>query len=149
MEIQEFRDGINPDRILRVGSDSFTVREVVRFRLDDGSIYFKCYLNDGHVFADDATSGAFLLVREVETPFQLPFPEQLEFDGKTFSFLFTAHAVAEEVWGEELFTKGASENFWDYSASDGSYLSMGTYDSDGSRSDFLGRMVQPSDVSLA
>jgi len=40
-----------------------------------------------------------------------PFPEKFEFDAKKFNFLYSAHAVAEEIQGEEIFEKSAGKIF--------------------------------------
>lgn len=111
MEVSEFRSKIRPLARLSVDGKDLTVREVVKFRFDDGSFYVKCFLSDDFVFADDLNENMFIFVKEVKTPFSQPFPRELEYDGKTFEFLYTAHAVAEEVQGEEIFKKGDSERF--------------------------------------
>lgn len=148
MEVKEFREKIRAGAKLSAGNESFDVREVVKFRFDDGSFYIKCFLNDGYVFADDLNENMFLLVKETNTPFQPPFPQKLDFGGKGYEFLYTAHAVAEEIWGEEMFKRGDSERFWDYKADDGSYLSLGTDDKTGKRADFCGRIVSNDSIKL-
>ncbi|OGF28280.1 hypothetical protein A2477_02355 [Candidatus Falkowbacteria bacterium RIFOXYC2_FULL_47_12] len=86
--------------------------------MDDSNYYVKCFLSNGYVLADDMSANAFLLVKETKTLFTEPFSEEIEFDGKKFKFLYSAHAVAEKTAGEEIFKKGASEKFWDYKADD-------------------------------
>ena len=98
------------------------------------------------VFADDLNINTFLLVKEVRTSFLQPFPVKLEFEGKKFSFLFTAHAIAEEIQGEEIFKKGDSERFWDYKAGDDSYLSLGINDNTDERLDFYGKIIKNENV---
>lgn len=90
-----------------------------------------------------------MLVREVETLFQPPFGKALEFDGKQFEFVFEARAAAEEVWGREIFKKGDAEIFWDYKASDGSYLSLGMDEKTQKRADFYGKIVAADEVKLS
>ena len=141
MNISEFRSKIKPGIKLSADGKDFDVKEVVRFRFDDGNFYIKCYLSDGYVFADDLNENIFLLVKETKTDFQQPFPDKIDFDGKKFRFLYNAHAVAEEIEGEEIFKKGDSESFWDYEAEDGSYLSLGISDQTGERADFYGKIV--------
>jgi hypothetical protein len=148
MNVIEFREKIRPDIKLSVEGRDFIVKEVIKFRLDDGSFYIKCFLNDGYVFADDLNENMFLLVKEVKTPFQQPFPQELDFDGKKFKFLYTAHAIAEEIQGEEIFKKGGSEKFWDYVAEDNSYLSLGIGDKTNERLDFYGKIVENNSVVL-
>lgn len=131
--------------ILSYEGRDFTVKEVVKFRLEDGSFYIKCFLDGGYVFADDLAENMFLLVKEVKTVFQQPFPEILELEGKQFKFLYSAHAVAEEIQGVEIFKKGESERFWDYKTEAGNYLSLGINDKTGERSDFSGKIV-PNDL---
>ena len=99
MQVQEFRSKIKVGLSLNISNEKFLIKEVVKFRFDDGSFYMKCFLNDGYVFADDLNENIFILVKEVKTPFKMPFPEKLEFDKKAFNFSYNAHAVAEEVWG--------------------------------------------------
>lgn len=148
MDVVEFRSKIAFNSTLVIGGQPFAVKEVVKFRFDDGSFYIKCFLEGGYVFADDLNENMFLLVKETKTPFQPPFPEILEFAGRKFDFLYTAHAIAEEVQGEEIFKKGDSERFWDYKAGDGGYLSLGIGDETGERSDFFGKIVTNNSIEL-
>ena len=131
-----------------VGENEFIVKQVIKFRFDDGSYYTKCFLNDGYVFADDLTSNTYLLVREEKTKFVIPFPKEIIFKKKKFVFLFTAHAIAEETQGEEIFKKGDSERFWDYKSSDSDYLSLGIIDETKKRLDFYGKIIEPNKVRL-
>ena len=148
MEVTEFRSKIKPNIKLSVDGAEFIVKEVVKFRFDDGSFYIKCFLSDDYVFADDLNENMFLLVKEVKTSFRQPFPSKLDFEDKKFEFLYTAHAVAEEIQGEEIFKKGDSERFWDYKANDGSYLSFGINDKANERLDFYGKIVANDSVEL-
>jgi hypothetical protein len=148
MQVTEFRSKIKPNIKLLADNKEFIVKEVVKFRFDDGSFYIKCFLSDDFVLADDLNENMFLLVRETKTPFQQPFPKKLDFDGKEFNFLYTAHAVAEEVQGEEILKKGDSEIFYDYKTADGSYLSLGINDKTNGRLDFYGKIVANDTVKL-
>jgi hypothetical protein len=148
MDVSEFRSKVKPDIKIFIDGGEYLVREVVKFRLSDGSFYIKCFLNDGYVLADDLNENCFLLVKEVETAFGLPYPENLIFDGKEFGFLYDAHAVAEETWGEEIFKKGDSERFWDYKAKDGGYLSLGINDTTGEKLDFYGKIIAGDGVNF-
>lgn len=148
MEVTEFRSTIKPNLKLSVDGIDFTVKEVVKFGFDDGSFYMKCFLSDDYVFADDLNENIFLLVKEIKTLFQQPFPSELDFEGKKFKFLYTAHATAEEIQGEEIFRKGDSERFWDYKAEDGSYLSLGISDKTNERLDFYGRIVANDSIKF-
>jgi len=148
MDVVEFRSKIKPNIRLVIEDKEYTVKEVVKFRLDDGSFYIKCFLSNDCVFADDLNENMFLLVKEIKAPFQEPFPQKLNFQGKEFKFLYTAHAVAEEIQGEEIFKKGDGERFWDYKAEDNSYLSLGIKDKAKGRLDFYGKIVANNDVSL-
>jgi len=131
-----------------LNNDEFIVREVVKFRLDDGSFYIKCFLNGGYVFADDSNENIFLSVKELKTPFQAPFPENIEYEGKKYKFSYKAHAKAEEVWGDEIFKKGDSESFWDYKGTNDAYLSLGISDQNKERSDYFGKIVKCEDVRI-
>lgn len=148
MQVEEFRSKVKAGMNLTVNNEKFLIKEVVKFRFDDGSFYIKCFLSDGYVFADDLNENIFILVKEAKTPFKMPFPEKLEFESKTFNFIYNAHAIAEEIWGEEIFKKGNSESFWDYKAEDNSYLSLGVIDQTKERLDFYGRIVENDRVSL-
>ena len=149
MNVSDFRKSIKLSSKLFIEGKEFTIRQIVKFRFDDGSIYFKLFLNDGYVFADDSNENIYLLVKEVQTSFSLPFPEELYYDGKHFGFSYEAHAVAEEFWGEEIFKKGDAEKFSDYKANDGeSYLSLGVRD-DGEKLDFYGKIVIPNEVMIS
>ncbi len=148
MKVTEFRSRIKPKTKLSADGRDFIVKEVVKFRFDDGNFYVKCFLNDGYVFADDLNENIFLLVKETKTSFNQPFPQELNFQGKQFRFFYSAHAVAEEVQGEEIFKKGDGERFWDYKAEDNSYLSLGVIDKTNERSDFCGKIVDNDTVKL-
>jgi hypothetical protein len=148
MQVTEFRSKIKPNIKLSADGKDFMVKEVVKFRFDDGSFYIKCFLNDDYVFADDLNKNMFLLVKEVKTSFQQPFPQKLDFEKRSFRFLYTAHAVAEEIQGEEIFKKGDSETFWDFKAEDNSYLSLGIKDKTNNRLDFLGKIIANDSVKL-
>lgn len=142
MNVKEFREKIKPGLRLSVGGKDFLVREVVRFRFDDESFYIKCWLQGDYVFADDLNENMFILVKETKTEFIQPFGDELNFGGKKFKFLYSAHAVAEEIFGEEIFKKGVSESFWDYKSEYGDYLSLGINDQTKERQDFYGRIVE-------
>ncbi len=150
MDVKEFREKIKQESTIVVDNIDYKIEELVKFRLDDGSFYIKCYLENDFVFADDLDNNMYLLVRPVKTNLNLPFPDSLEFDGKEFNFLFDAHATAEEVSSEKYFKKGEAESFWDFQAEDGSYLSLGISDTDttADRADFYGKIIQPSQVGL-
>lgn len=141
MNVQQFRQKIAVGKSILVDGKELDVLEVVLFRFKDKKFYIKCFLSDGYVLADDADDNSFVLVREVTTDIAEPFPEELEYDGKEFEFLFEAQAVAEEIQGEEIFKKGESEKFWDYQSEDNSYLSLGINDQTGERQDFYGKMI--------
>jgi hypothetical protein len=141
MHVQEFRRKISAGTTIIVDGKELDVLEVVLFRFKDKSFYIKCFLSDGYVLADDAQGDSFVLVREINNDITKPFPKELTFDEKTFTFLFEAHAVAERISGEEIFKEGDSETFWDYESEDGSYLSLGINDQSGERQDFYGKTV--------
>jgi hypothetical protein len=149
MNISEFRKKIKLDSKIVIGGKKFSIKEIIKFRLDDGSYYLKFLLSDGFVFADDLESNIYILVKKLKPTFKPPFPKKLDYRGKEYRFLYTAHAKAEEVQGEGLFEKGESERFWDYQAADGSYISLGTLDSTGERMDFYGRVIKPEQVKIA
>ena len=148
MEVTEFRSKIKTGITLSIDGTDFSVKEVVKFRFDDGTFYIKCFLSDDYVFADDLNENMFLLVKEIKTPFMQPFPDELEFDGKQFKFLYSAHAVAEEIQGEEIFKKGDSESFWDYMSEDNSYLSLGIKDKTNDKLDFYGKTITSDKVKI-
>jgi hypothetical protein len=148
MTVKEFREKVKPFMKLSVEGKDFLIKEVVRFRFDDGTFYIKCWLSDDYVFADDLNENIFILVKEIKTPFKQPFHEKVEYNGKNFKFLYTAHAVAEEIFGEPVFKKSESETFWDYKSNDNSYLSLGLNDQTGERQDFYGKIVNNDGVKL-
>ena len=148
MTVEEFRKKIKPFSKLSIEGKDFLVKEVVKFRFDDGSHYVKCWLNDNYVFADDLNENMFILVQEVKTSFVEPFQEKVEYDNKKFEFLYLAHAIAEEIQGEEVFVLGEGERFWDYKSEDNSYLSLGVKDKSGKRMDLYGRIVDNNSVEI-
>lgn len=148
MKVSQFREKIKAGIAVTAKGKKYKVKQVVKFRFDDGSFYIKCFLNDGMVLADDLEEEMFILVKEIKTPFQKPFPKELEFKSKKFKFIYTAHAKAEKIWGDEIFKKGDSENFWDYQSQDGSYLSLGIVEQTKQRLDFYGKIISVDDLSL-
>lgn len=148
MDVSEFRSKIKPNIKLSVEGKDFIVKEVIKFVFDDGSFYIKCFLSDDYVFADDLNENMFLLVKEINSEFPQPFPPTLEFDNKKFTFLYTAHAKAVETQGEEIFEKGYTESFWDYTAEDNSYLSLGIKDGTDQQLNFYGKIVNNDSVKF-
>lgn len=148
MEITHFRSVVKPGTKLLIEQKELIVREVIKFVFDDQSFYYKCFLSDDLVFADDEEANVYLLVKEVKTHIKTPFPKQLKYDEKEFKFLYTAHAVAQEVWGEAIIQKGMAESFWDYLGDDGSYLSLGIKDLTNEKLDFYGKVVNLKDVGI-
>jgi hypothetical protein len=148
MNVKEFRAKIRAGQKIMIDGRKFNVEGVIKFRLDDGSYYIKCFLSDDYIFADDLNENIFILVKALDTTFKKPFPKKLEFKGKKFNFLYTAHAVAEKIEGKTSFEKGGSERFWDYQANDDSYLSLGISDQTGERMDCYGKIIDPKQVDL-
>ncbi|XLQ20432.1 MAG: hypothetical protein ACKUBY_01465 [Candidatus Moraniibacteriota bacterium] len=146
MKVQEFRRKVKVGTIIIVDDKELDVLEIVMFRLDDKSFYIKCFLSDGYVLADDAEDNSFVLVREVNCDIAQPFPEDVTYDDKDFTFLFEAHAVAEHTSGEEIFKEGESETFWDYDSEEGFYLSLGVNDQSGKRQDFYGKVIDEIEI---
>lgn len=148
MDVPIFRSKIKPGINLIIDDKLYLVKEVVKFRFDDGNFYIKCFLAGGYVFADDLSENSFVLAKEAETDFKIPFPQKLIFDGKEFEFLYSAHAVAEEIDGQEIFKKGDAEKFWDYKSNDGSYLSLGINDGAGDREDYYGEIITGDNIKF-
>ena len=148
MNVTEFREKVKPGATLLVAGQSYTVEQVVTFRMDDGSENIKCFLIDEHVFADDLAQNSYFLGKKVETPYVEPFPPRVSFEGKELEFLYTAHETAIASVGKEIYKNGESEWFWDYQAEDGSYLSIGTEDSTRERWDCFGKIIQPDEVQF-
>lgn len=149
MNVTEFREKININSKLIIKNSEYKIRELIKFRYDDGSLYTKCYLENDFVFADDLNSNTFLLVKPVNQSLSFPYPKEFSFDGKQFKFLFEAHAVADEIYGEDIFfKKDEGEKFWDYQADDGSYLSLGISDVDQHKADFYGNIIKPEELKV-
>jgi hypothetical protein len=148
MQVNEFREKVKPNVKITVEGKDFVIKEVVKFRFDDGTFYIKCWLSDDYVLADDLNENMFILVKETKTDFKPPFHEKVEYENKEFKFLYKAHAVAEEISGEEVFKKGDSESFWDFKADDNSYLSLGVNDQTNERQDFYGKIVDNNLVNV-
>ncbi|MFH1767387.1 MAG: DUF4178 domain-containing protein [Patescibacteria group bacterium] len=148
MEIEKFRKTIKPGSKLIVEDKEFTVLEVIKYRFDDGGFYIKCSLSDDYVIAEDKEMNVYIIVKPVNANFTEPFPKKLKFDNKDFKFLYFAHTIAEEVWGEGRAKQGSGERFWDYMADDGSYLSLGISDESNEKVDFYGKTLIPGEVNL-
>jgi len=148
MNVDEFRKTIQLESIIQINDQDYKIDELVKFKFDDGSYYTKLYLKNGFVFADDDENNMFLLVEPIKTEFKPPYVKTLEFHGKKFNFLYSAHATAEETKGKQIFPQGNSEGFWDYMSEDGSYLSLGIDDQSKEKVDFYGKIIKPEQVSL-
>lgn len=149
MDVEEFRNKVNIDCVLIIDKIAYIIKELVKFRLDDGSSYIKCYLNNGYIFADDESENTFLLVKPMKNDIAEPFSKKVKFDGKEFDFLYVAHATAIKTFGDNsYFPQGQSEKFWDYKAEDGSYLSLGINDQTSQRADFYGKIIQPNEFNI-
>jgi hypothetical protein len=149
MNVNEFRKKINENSVLIIDGIKYQIEELVKFRCDDGSDYYKCYLNDGFVLAEDSEQNVYQLLKHIKIDIKEPFSKKLIFKGKEFKFLYSAHAKAEEVSSEKHFGKNQSETFWDYESEDGEYLSLGINDWDKKRVDCIGKTIQPKDVDLS
>jgi hypothetical protein len=149
MNVTEFRSKIKVGAKLSIDRENFYVKEVVKFRFDNGSYYIKCFLDKDFVLADDLNENMFVLVQETTTEFHQPFPTDLDFNSKKFRFLYQAHAIAEETQGEEIFKKGDSERFWDYKSDDESYLSLGINDKTNQKQDFFGKIVKNNTLKFS
>ena len=148
MNVAKFRKQININSKVIVEGKEYKIKQLVKFRLADGDWYMRLFFTDGNVLADDLGENIFILVKKIETDFELPFPKKLVYQNKEFKFSYDARAVAEEVFGEGVFRVGDSEKFWDYEAEDGSYLSLGIDDKTGKRMDLVGKIVKQVDVTV-
>ena len=148
MNVAEFRKRIKFDSKLIIEGEEINIKQLVKFRLSDGSIYLKLFLDRGFVLADDLDENIFILVKEIETDFKQPFPKKIVYSNKEFRFTYDAHATAEEVEGDGMFKVGDSERFWDYEAADGSYLSLGLDSKTGKRMDLTGKIISSDNVEI-
>lgn len=148
MEIKEFRKNVRPGKTLIVEGVSLEILQVIKYRLDDNSYYYKCYLSDKKAIAEDSEMNMYIFVDPVITRFSEPMPEILIYDNKKFHFLYETKATAEDVWGKGEFKIGDRERFWDYQAQDESYLSLGVNEMTGEKADFYGRTVAVDKVDV-
>ena len=148
MEIREFRERVSPGKKVLTEGKELTVLEVIKYRFDDGGFYFKCYLSDNYLIAEDEEMNVYILVKPVDVGLLARDMNDVEFDNKKFKFLYFAHAIAEEVWGKGRAEKNSGEKFWDYMAEDGSYLSLGIADGSNEKVDFYGKTLLPEKVSI-
>ncbi|MBU4057554.1 class I tRNA ligase family protein, partial [Patescibacteria group bacterium] len=144
--VQEFRENVNIDSKLKIEGREFSIKELIKFKLDDGSFYLKLFLSGGYVLADDLNSNSFILVKEKDTNLKIE-EDDITFENKKYSFSYKAHAIAEEVFGEEIFKKGESETFWDYTSGN-NYLSLGIVDKNKKRLDFLGKTIKADKIEV-
>ncbi len=145
--VNHFRENININSRLKIKDKEFGIKQIVKFRFDNGSYYTKLFLEGGYVLADDLEGNSFILVKEVKNGLKIK-EDKIDFNKKTFNFLYTAHATAEETDGEEIFKKGEGETFWDYNSKDNSYLSLGIIDKTKKRLDFLGEVIYSNSVQI-
>jgi len=149
MNVSEFENKININSIILIKGQEYKIREIIKFRVDDGSSYLKCYLENDFILAADSSANNYFLMKPVSQNFPFPYADELVFDNKKFKFLFEAHAVAEEIFGEDTFFKvGEGEKFWDYSGPDGYYFSLGINDVDGHKADHYGIIIKPEELKI-
>jgi len=153
MKTQEFVGRVKSGMRVGVGEKVFEAKQKIKWRmLRSGGCYHKYVLvdregNDGYRLAEDPESERFILVKVFESEID-ELASEVEVEGRGFSFSYSEFCVAEEVWGEEIYRKGAMEIWWDYEAEDGSYLSLGNSLPGGEREDLIGRWVEPEEVQL-
>ncbi len=145
--VEHFRKNVNINSKLKIKNKEFHIQQIVKFRLDDGSFYMKLFLQGGYVLADDAGDNSFIFVKESKNNLEIK-KDKINFKSKKFDFSYSAHAVAEETYGKEIFTKGESETFWDYISDKGSYLSLGIVDKTKKRLDFEGEIIYAKDIQI-
>ena len=145
--VQGFRETLIINFKINIKGKELGIKEIVKFRLSDGSYYTKLFLDEGYVLADDSNNNYFILVKEVKSGLKIK-GGKVNYKSKEFEFLYNAEAVAEEVQGESIFRKGEKESFWDYKSKDNSYLSLGIVEKNKERLDFFGEIVQPKDISF-
>ncbi len=148
MNVKDFRKVIKANVVLMIEGKKYQIEELVKFRVDDGTYYFKCYLKNGYVFAEDSENNIYQLLKHIKTSISQPFPKKLRFQNKDFTFLYDANATAEEVSSEKHFGKKQSEHFWDYKDDEENYLSLGINDWNGKRADCIGKIIKPEEVDL-
>jgi len=145
--VEHFRKNININSKIIVKGRELGIKQIVKFRFDDGNYYMKLFLDEGYVLADDLDENSFILVKEVKTDLKIK-EAKINYRKKNFNFVYSAHAVAEEVIGEKIFKKGESESFTDYLSKDNSYLSLGILDKNKQRLDFFGEVVGSKDIQI-
>lgn len=148
MTVSEFCKIVKPNIKLVINNNEFIVKQIIKFRFSDGDFYIKCFLDNGYVLADDLNENMFVLVKEVETTFQLPFPKNLTYKNQEYTFLYEAEAIAEKIFGENIIELGYKEKFWDFKSENNNYLSLGIDEKTGVRMDFFGEIVSEKDLNI-
>ena len=149
MDVKKFREKVKFDSKIIIAGQEYEIEQLIKFRLDDGSFYIKLFFTNGYVLADDLDENMFILVKEIDTDFEQPFPEELVYNGKKFHFTYEAEAVAEEVEGAGKFQVGDQEKFWDYETEEGDYLSLGLDKKTGRRMDLTGKIINNDDLEVS
>jgi len=144
--VQDFRENIQLNSTLIIKGQEHTIQQIIKFRFDNGDFYFKLYLIDGNVLADDLERNCFIFVKEVFDDLEI-VEKTLVYDNKTFKWLYSAKTTAEEVWGSGRWKVGNQETFSDYE-SNGNYLSLGVNSQTGKREDYYGKILQPKDIKI-
>jgi len=146
-DVEHFRKEISINSKLKIKGKEHCIKEIVKFKFDDGNYYMKLFLDDGYVLADDLGGNSFILVKEVKTSLSTE-QKKINFKDKNLDFFYNAHATAEKTYGEQVFPEGDSESFWNYSSKDGAYLSLGIIDKTKRRLDFFGDIVYSKDIQI-
>jgi len=69
MNVQEFREKLKLNSKVVIDDSEFRIKQLVKFRLDDGDYYMKLFFTNGYVLADDLDENMFILVKEIDSEF--------------------------------------------------------------------------------
>jgi len=139
--------------VLDIGGTKFEVVQRIKWKmLLSNSSYIKFVLKspkgDFRLAYDDEAE-KWIFGKVVETGIKMPFGKEVIWKGKRFKFYAKEVCIAEEVQGSGKFRVGSMEAWWDFTAEDGSYISLG-YDIETlEREDIVGRWVEVNEVEVA
>lgn len=148
MNVQEFRDNVNLDSIVKIKNEEFGVEEIIELKTDEGYIYQEVFLDDGSVLIDNLEEELFIVAHQVNLDIEEPFPKNIEFDSKKFEFNSSIYVIVNNVISGDLFSKGDGESVWNYQSEDDKRIII-IIDSDTEeRIDLYGDIVLSDEISL-
>lgn len=114
MNVQEFRDNVNLDSVIKIKNEEFGVDEIVELEAEDKYVFQEVFLDNGNVIICNLEEELFIVANQVNLDIEEPFPKNIEFDLEFFELNNITYATVSDVASGDLFSEGDGENVWNY-----------------------------------